>query len=135
MNYYLHTAGLLISAFLFGGMLFFSAGFAAFAFKVLPLAEARQLIRKAFPPFYLFVMVTAAVAAALLFTVDSVSALLMLIIALTTLPNRQFLMPAVNRATDQGERKKFAQLHGLSVLITLAHIVASAVVIVRLMHS
>lgn len=135
MNYYLHTAGLLISAFLFGGMLFFSAGFAAFAFKALPLVEARQLIRKAFPPFYLFVMGTAAVAAALLFTVDSVSALLMLIIALTTLPNRQFLMPAVNRATDKGERKKFAQLHGLSVLITLAHIVASAVVIVRLMNS
>lgn len=132
MDFIFRSAGILVSAFLFGGMLFFSAGFAAFALKVLPLAQARLLIRQAFPPFYIFVMVLAVAAALLIFTLDSASALIMFIIAITTLPNRQFLMPAVNRATDQGERKRFLQLHTLSVLITLAHIVLVAIVIIRL---
>ena len=39
---------------LFGGMLLFAGGFAAFLFRVLPISEARALIRKAFPPFYVF---------------------------------------------------------------------------------
>ena len=38
---------------------------------------------------------------------------------------RQGLMPAINRATDTGERRRFQWLHGLSVLVTLAHIGAT----------
>jgi hypothetical protein len=33
-------------------------------------------------------------------------------------------MPAINRATDAGNRRRFAWLHGLSVAVTLAHIAA-----------
>ncbi len=128
----LHSAALLLTAWLFGGMLLFAAGFAAFLFKALPMDQARALIRKAFPPFYLFVLATSAVAAALCVPLDRPSALALALIALTTVPARQLLMPAINAATDRGERQRFAMLHGLSVLLTLAHIVVAAGVVVRM---
>ena len=128
----LHGAALLATAFLFGGMLLFAAGFAAFLFNALPVDEARALIRKAFPPFYVFVIATAAVAAALAAPGDLLSAAVLSLIALTTVPARQVLMPAINDATDRGERQRFMRLHGLSVVITLLHIVAAAAVVVWL---
>lgn len=128
----LPSAALLLTAWLFGGMLLFAAGFAAFLFKVLPVTEARWLIRQAFPPFYLFVAGTAAVATGACWAVDPQGALLLAVIALTTWPTRQLLMPAINSATDRGERQRFMWLHGLSVLVTLLHIAAAGVVLVRL---
>lgn len=129
---WLSPAALLTTAWLFGGMLLFAAGFAAFLFKVLPMAEARALIRKAFPPFYLFVIGTSGVAALLAAPVDRTAALALAAIALSTVPTRQLLMPAINAATDRGLRQRFARLHGLSVLITLAHIALAGAVLVRL---
>ncbi len=132
----LKSAALLTSALLFGGMLLFSASFAAFLFKVLPIAEARSLIRKAFPHFYLFVIVTSATAALLVLGSDStnnfISAVMLAMIAATTYPTRQVLMPAINAAADSQLKSRFVLLHSLSVVITLAHIVASAVVILNL---
>ncbi len=132
----LKSAALLTSALLFGGMLLFSASFAAFLFKVLPIAEARSLIRKAFPHFYLFVIVTSATAALLVLGSDStnnfISAVMLAMIAATTYPTRQVLMPAINAAADIQLKSRFVLLHSLSVVITLAHIVASAVVILNL---
>ncbi len=125
-------AALLVTALLFGGMLLFAGGFAAFAFTALPLPEARMLIRKAFPPFYLFVMAAAAVAALLSLSRDPASALALACIALTTVPARQVLMPAINEAADLGQKARFSRLHAVSVLITLAHIVAAAVIVLRL---
>ena len=51
LNHTLLIAALLATALLFGGMLLFAGGFAAFALKALPPVEARLLIRAAFPPF------------------------------------------------------------------------------------
>jgi hypothetical protein len=127
----LSHAALLITAWLFGGMLLFAAGFAAFLFKVLPAGEARLLIRRAFPPFYLFVLGTATAAALLSIPLDGINATVLALIALTTVPARQLLMPAINDATDRGLRARFARLHGLSVLLTLAHIAAAAAVLIR----
>jgi hypothetical protein len=42
-----------------------------------------------------------------------------------TVPARCMLMPAINRATDAGERRLFEWLHALSVLVTLGHIAAT----------
>ena len=125
-------AALLATAWLFGGMLTFAAGFAAFVFKALPITEARALIRKAFPPFYLFVILAASLAAALAAAVDLVGTVVLALVALTTIPTRQLLMPAINDAADSNQRARFARLHGLSVAVTLVHIVAAAVVLVRL---
>jgi hypothetical protein len=126
------TAALLTTALLFGGMVLYSFGFAAFLFTALPPDLAGPTIRRAFPLFYLFVMVTAAAAAALTWPYDLLAAGLLAAIAVTTLPTRQVLMPAINRATDYGAKTRFKALHGLSVVITLAHIVIAGVVLARM---
>lgn len=113
---------LLTTALLFGGMLLYSFGFAAFLFSALPPETAGPVLRQAFPHFYLFVIIAAAVAGGLLWSSDALSGGLMAVVALTTLPSRQMLMPAINRATDAGTTSQFRTLHGLSVIITLAHI-------------
>ena len=122
----------LTTALLFGGMVLYSFGFAAFLFTALPSDVAGATLRRAFPAFYLFVIAAAAIGAGLLWPLDAVAAGLMAAIAITTVPSRQLLMPAINAATDQGLRQRFKWLHGVSVLITLAHIVAAGAVLVRL---
>ena len=128
----LHISALLTSSLLFGGMLFFSASFAAFLLKALPPDEARALIRKAFPSFYIFVMITSLIAALLALESSVFSASILALIALSTIPTRQILMPAINAATDAKLKQRFLVLHGLSVVITLAHIVAVGFVIIDL---
>lgn len=126
------TAALLVTALLFGGMILYSFGFAAFLFSALPAETAGPIIRRAFPHFYLFVMATAAVAALLVWPHALSLSLSLAAIALTGWPARQILMPAINRATDAGAKARFKWLHGLSVMITLAHIGVSGWVLAQL---
>ncbi|MDA0252827.1 MAG: DUF4149 domain-containing protein [Actinomycetota bacterium] len=116
------TAALLVTALLFGGMVLYSFGFAAFVFSALPMETAGPTIRRAFPHFYIFVIATASVAALLIWPLAPSLSLGLAAIAVTGLPARQILMPAINRATDTGAKARFKWLHGLSVLITLSHI-------------
>ena len=113
------------TALLFGGMTLYAFGFAAFLFTALPAKTAGEALRLAFPWFYVFVIATAAVAALLWWPHNGVFAAVMAAVAITTLPVRQLLMPAINRATDAGQRQRFKWLHGLSVLITVGHIGAT----------
>ena len=127
---------LLTTAHLLGGMVLYSLGFAVFVFNAVPAETAGPLIRRAFPHFYLFVLGTSAPAAAVVaFSDDWISASLLAVIALTTVYARQVLMPAINAATDTKRKGRFKALHGLSVLITLAHIGAAGAVIVRLANT
>lgn len=126
------SVAVLITALLFGGMTLYSFGFAAFLFMMLPAETAGLALRRAFPFFYLFVIVSALLASAFLWTHDSLSAALMALVAISAVPTRQALMPAINRATDLGRRQQFKWLHGLSVAITLGHIAAAGFVLVRL---
>ena len=89
-------------------------------------------MRRAFPLFYLFVIVTAVPAAALLWSHDTLAAALLAAVAITAVPSRQMLMPAINRASDSGQRRRFKWLHGLSLAITLLHIAAARFALVRL---
>lgn len=114
----------LATALLFGGMTLYSFGFAAFLFTAFPAGQAGAALRKAFPWFYVFVIATAALAALLWWPHDTMKATLMATVAVSTVPVRQVLMPAINRATDTGHRQRFKWLHGLSVAVTLAHIAA-----------
>ncbi len=122
---------LLATALLFGGMVLYSFGFAAFLFAALPADVAGPTIRRAFPHFYLFVIVTAIIAAGLVWQADPFSAALLAFIAVSTIPTRQLLMPAINTATDTGAKTRFKWLHGASVLITLLHIGLSGWVLTR----
>ena len=113
-------------------MTLYSFGFAAFIFTELPAETAGTTLRRAFPLFYLFVIVTAALASALLWRHNLLAALLMAMIAVTAVPARQILMPAINLITDRGQRSRFKWLHALSVVITLAHMRAAGYVLVSL---
>ncbi len=126
------SVAVLFTALLFGGMTLYSFGFAAFLFTALPADTAGLALRRAFPLFYLFVIATAMLASAFLWPHDRLSAALMALVAVTTVPTKQALMPAINRATDSGQRRQFKWLHGLSVAITLAHVAAAGFVLVRL---
>lgn len=126
------TAAILTTALLFGGMVLYSFGFAAFLFSALPPDVAGRTIRRAFPMFYLFVLVTAALGALLLVPVDGVAAALLAVVAVTVLLTRQILMPAINHATDSGAKRRFRVLHGVSVGVTLVHILLAGYAIVRL---
>ncbi len=121
---------LLVTALMFGGTVLYAFGFAAFVFKALPAEMAGPLIRRAFPHFYLFVIGTSTLAAAFMTFFDPTSAGILAAIAASGIFARQVLMPAINRATDAGEKARFKLLHGFSVVITLVHIAAAAVVIV-----
>ncbi|MEO0944480.1 MAG: DUF4149 domain-containing protein [Pseudomonadota bacterium] len=124
---------LLTTALLFGGMVLYSFAFAPFLFNTLPAETAGPLIRKAFPHFYLFVLGTSALAGAMVaVSGDTRSAILLAVIALTTVYARQILMPSINAATDAKKSGRFKALHGFSVLITLAHIGVAGVVLIRL---
>jgi hypothetical protein len=112
-------------------MVLFSFGFASFVFSALPMDVARTTIRKAFPHFYSFVMGLAVIACLTLWSRDLLSAVLMAIIAVTTLFARQVLMPAINEATDSAARAKFKWLHGFSVVLTLGHIAITGFVLAR----
>jgi len=125
------TLALLTTALLFGGMILYSFGFAAFLFTALPAETAGPTIRRAFPHFYLFVLASSAVAAAVTWPFDPLGAALLALVAASTIPTRQVLMPAINRATDDGARTRFKWLHGLSVVITLVHIALTGVVLAR----
>lgn len=122
---------LLTTALLFGGMVLYSFGFAAFLFTALPADVAGPTIRRAFPHFYLFVIAVAALGALLLWPQDRLAAGIMIAIAATTIPTRQILMPAINGATDSGAKTRFKWLHSLSVVITLAHIALAGYVLDR----
>ena len=119
------SMAVLSTALLFGGMTLYSFGFAAFLFTALPAKTAGEALRRAFPWFYVFVIVTSAAAALLWWPHDAVFAAVMAAVAVTTVPVRQALMPAINRATDAGLRQRFKWLHGLSVVVTLGHIAAT----------
>tara|TARA_E500000331_G_C17082997_1_gene637751 strand:- start:115 stop:531 length:417 start_codon:yes stop_codon:yes gene_type:complete len=127
----METISLFFTALLFGGMCLYSFGFAAFVFTSLPTDLAGQTIRRAFPHFYIFVLLASTISAVLVFFRDPQAAAVLGVVALVTVPTRQILMPAINDATDNGKRRIFAVLHGLSVGVTLMQIVATAYVLAR----
>ncbi|MDG1065714.1 MAG: DUF4149 domain-containing protein [Luminiphilus sp.] len=127
----LEISALLVTAILFGGMVLYSFGFAAFLFSHLPAQDAGTLLRKAFPIFYLWCIAVALAAAGLLSFLDALSAWLMVAVALTTVPARQVLMPAINTASDNNDRRRFGLLHGLSVFVALGQMAVLGYVLTR----
>ena len=126
------VAALLLTAFLFGGMLLYSFGFAAFVFT-LQAEQAGRLLREAFPHFYAWCIVTSVAAALSFYFVDPLSAGILFFVAVTTIPARQMLMPAINSATDSGNKSQFNVLHSASVTLTLLQIGAVGYCLTRLL--
>ena len=112
----------LLSAALFGGMVFFSFGFAPVLFKQLPMAQVRPLLRGTFPYYYLAVSGLSAASACVALFSSVMAAALMAVICVTTVYARQILMWQINAATDRSDQSAFKRLHGFSVIIQLVQI-------------
>lgn len=115
----------LLNACLFGGMCFFSFGFAPVLFKQLPVADARPLLRGTFPYYYLVVIGLSGVTALVTLSQSLLAAVLVALIFVSTVVARQKLMPMINKASDTDDKSQFRKLHGLSVIIQLVQIVLS----------
>ena len=120
---------LLLVSFLFGGMLLFSVSFGTLSFKFLEASIARAFIRKTFPYFYGYVLAVSALIVLFSFNISNLTAVLACSIFITTIPASTFLMPAINKASDAKHKRKFVLLHTASVLITLFHIIVSAILL------
>jgi len=113
---------LLMTATLFGGMVFFSFGFAPVLFAQLPMDRVRPLLRGTFPYYYLAVIGVSALAGGLAFVVSPLAGGLLAGIVVSTIYARQVLMPKINAATDRDDQSAFKKLHGASVGIQLVQI-------------
>jgi hypothetical protein len=125
------ATALLLTALLFGGMTLFAAGFAGVLYQSLPKPTVGRVLRETFPRFYGFVIAAAAVSGALVWFRDGLGATALAGIAVTALGARQVLTPAINRATDSGQTRRFNWLHGVAVALTMGHIVLAGWVVVR----
>lgn len=132
------AAGSLAAACLLGGMVFFAAVVAPLVFTRLDAASSGPFIRATFPRYYLYVLATSALAAALLAAHDPASALVLALVAAATLWLRQGLMPRINALRDAelggdtASGSRFARLHRVSVGVNLVQLLAAAGVLVRL---
>jgi len=120
------TLAMLLTALLFGGMTYFSFGFAPVLFKQLPMEQVRPLLRGTFPYYYLSVIGLSGIAAGVSAMSDLAAAALLGAVTLSTIYARQILMHQINAATDRGDKSAFGRLHGLSVVVQLVQIGVTA---------
>lgn len=121
----LHTL-VLFSGIIAGLILFQSAVNAPIIFKTLGLEHARPLLRQIFPILFKVVTALGIIMTALAWVggagliaigVSIMTALVALTCAL--------LVPATNRAADDGDEQRFHRLHQVSVLLTVVVLVAN----------
>jgi hypothetical protein len=130
-------AALLLVATLFGGMMLYSFGFAPIVFSALPAEDAGRFIRTVFPWYYLFVILTAGLGGLILLLSDVRSGVVVLAIAAGAVYARQVLMPRINATRDRqlhGDswaKRRFGQLHGLSVGLNFVQLFAAGYALYR----
>lgn len=124
----METLALVLTALVFGAMLFFSFVVAPMVFVKVPEADAGRFVRAVFPIYYAIGAGFALVAG--LLALGGWVGWLLLAIALSFLWLRQGLMPAINRARDasltgdEAAGQRFDRLHKLSVWANSGQLVA-----------
>jgi len=104
----------LVSA-MIGIMVFFTIAVAPTVFKVLPQEWASRYVRSFFPKYYAFLgafSILASFASANILDMG-----LLILCAALFFFSLWVLTPAINKASDAQEKKKFGALHGLSIVI------------------
>ena len=115
-DYLIFVAGIIC-----GIILFQSSIIAPTVFRVLDLEDAGAFLRKVFPRFFTLIMACSLLMLVLVVLSDSSDkSRFMLPVANLVFSGISYLMiPATNRAKDDGEDKKFKALHSLTVALTL----------------
>ena len=112
---------ILFSGLIVGVIIFQSLIIAPTVFRVLDLEDAGAFLRKVFPRFFTLIMACSLLMLVLVVLSDSSDkSRFMLPVANLVFSGISYLMiPATNRAKDDGEEKKFKALHSLTVTLTL----------------
>ena len=115
-DYLIFVAGIIC-----GLILFQSSVIAPTVFRVLDLEDAGAFLRKVFPRFFTLIMACSLLMLVLVVLSDSSDkSRFMLPVANLVFSGVSYLViPATNRAKDDGEEKKFKALHSLTVALTL----------------
>ena len=115
-DYLIFVAGIIC-----GVVLFQSSIIAPTVFRVLDLEDAGAFLRKVFPRFFTLIMACSLLMLVLVVLSDSSDkSRFMLPVANLVFSGVSYLViPATNRAKDDGEEKKFKALHSLTVTLTL----------------
>lgn len=125
-------------AILVGGMVFFPSVVAPTVFKSLDQDAAGQFLRRLFPAYYVFIIVTSLFGGGLLLS-KPILATALFIVAASTLLVRQALVPKINAwrdrelAGDEAAAALFNAGHRASVIINLAQLAAIVWVFWRLL--
>jgi hypothetical protein len=122
-----------------GAIVFQSALVAPAVFGELDGDAARRVLRRLFPRFFVLgigLTVFALLAAAFLPTDGAVRrwTIVVLVAMLVAIGGSLALVPAINAAGDTGARRRFAVLHGASVILTLVSL-AGAITVIALLAS
>lgn len=129
----LHTIALYATAILLGSMLFFSFVVTPVVFRTLDGEAASRFLRALFPLYYIAIIVLGAIAALMLaLAAQPMPAAAMAVTAALAVLTRQILIPQLDAlragraAGDAGAVRSFRRLHGLSMVINLAQMLAVA---------
>ena len=120
----LFKAQILLSGLIAGWIVFQTAFVAPIVFTKLEDAQKALVLRAIFPK--LFKAITAAGAVYLVLGVISEVQILPMVIGGYTIASGilcNILVPATNRARDNGDQKKFALLHKISVILTMGTLI------------
>lgn len=98
-----------------GIMVFFTIAVAPTVFKVLPQEWASRYVRSFFPKYYAFLGAFSVLAS--FASANTLDMGLLILCAALFFISLWVLTPAINKASDAHEKKKFGILHGLSVVI------------------
>jgi hypothetical protein len=125
LDYLLSLLAIVLSAALFGGMLFFAGVMAPLVHAKLPKPTAGEFLREVFPIYYLAGMVTAFIGTAVAARPNPIAAVALGLVGLAFLYALLLLLPRINRAQESPEpedQARFRRLHRQSVLITIVQI-------------
>ncbi len=117
-----HALSLMIVSALVGIMLFFTVAVAPTIFRVLPQEWASAYVRAFFPKYYAVLGAASAMAAWL--APDASVRWVVGICAVLFFVSLWVLTPRINRARDQGHRRAFGWLHGASIAVNMAQLLA-----------
>jgi len=127
----------LLTACVFGSIVFFPSVVAPLVFRVLDGDQASQFLRALFPRYYLFIIITSGLAAFSSWG-EPAQALGLGFISLSTLYVREVMVPKINAwrdlEMDEGDHeagKKFERGHRASVVINVIQLVIAGVVLAR----
>ena len=126
----METLSLYVVAATLGAMLFFAVGVAPTVFQALPAEQAGLFLRKLFPRYYLSLIIGSMTAGLLWLGTQPLASGVCLLITVSTLWIRQWLVPHINALRDRelsgdvSAGKQFARLHRLSVAINMLQLLA-----------